>query len=87
MNMEEIKESTSEIFDNFKLLLLKEHNKLRTENLVIKLDVNKPSEISSSNIKVPKNLKLKIVGINNKLLTLISQKIKLKILITIQLGF
>jgi len=85
--MEEIKESTSEIFDNFKLLLLKEHNKLRTENLVIKLDVNKPSEISSSNIKVPKNLKLKIVGINNKLLTLISQKIKLKILITIQLGF
>lgn len=68
-------------------MLLKKNGVLKNENLVIKLDINEPSEINSKNIKIPKNLKLKILELNNHLLTLVSSKIKLKILITIQVRF
>lgn len=84
INIEEIKESTSEILDNFKFLSIKRTSRLKKENLVIMLNVDQFSEKNSSNIKIPKKLKLKILQINNHLLTLISPKVKLKILITIQ---
>lgn len=84
INIEELREPTNNIIDNFKLLLLKNNKNLtNNNNLIIKLEANNISEITSQSIKIPKLLKTKILQSEFHLFDLVSSKIKIKILIKI----
>lgn len=85
--MEEIKEATSDIINNFKQLLFKSYKKLINNNSIIKIDLNNISEVTSQNIKIPKFLKTKIVQSKFHLFNVISKKIKIKVLLKIGIRF
>nr|YP_009389127.1 RNA polymerase alpha subunit [Euglena archaeoplastidiata]AKR17900.1 RNA polymerase alpha subunit [Euglena archaeoplastidiata] len=87
INMEEIKEATSDIINNFKQLLFKSYKKLINNNSIIKIDLNNISEVTSQNIKIPKFLKTKIVQSKFHLFNVISKKIKIKVLLKIGIRF
>lgn len=87
INMEEVKEPTSNIINNFKQLLFKNHKTLINNNLIIKLDFDNISEVTSQIIKIPKFLKIKILQSKLNIFNLISKKIKIKVLLKIGIRF
>lgn len=87
MNMEEIREPTQNIIDNFKLILFKSYQNLTNNNIIIKLNINNISEITSKNIKIPKILKIKVLQAESHIFELISSKISVKILLKIGIRF
>jgi DNA-directed RNA polymerase alpha subunit len=81
-DIEELKESISEIYDNLNKIQFRTKKKVKKKRVIIELYINKNSKKKAVDIITPAFLKI----INNKqyICTVVSSKINIKILIELE---
>lgn len=82
-DIEELKESVTEIYDNLNQIQFKSKKKLKKKRIIIELFINKNSRKKAVDIITPTFLK--IINSKQHICTIVSSEINIKILIELEL--